>query len=528
MLKAAATIIPLLLSMALLHSAESEIKFVDVTQALGGAMQPRAKHPNKAIAENQANFQNVYEKGYFWNVSDVCFADVNGDGALDIFMLNSPHGLWSRLWLGDGKGVFVEVPATRLNAAMHSPASWHLLPFDFLGKGAQDIVITQPRHGWDYKEYTTERLRCATGQERDPEKFRFGRSSTGTTGATHLLSDFDNDGFISVATGPDFGRDTDPNRGMLLGCTLENDEIVLDRTEIPIGVGSGSVAADFVGDGHVSVLARGFWTTTKFIRNVGRRHFVDATSGSGLENMPPGGPIAVADFNNDGLLDIYCSGCGPKDSSGGPHLYINQGNGKFKDCTEGSGLIPEGKKDFKEQMGMACVADFDNDGLLDICVCDGDDIRVFKNLGGGKFQDVTKSSGLPLKVLKESNNCVGDFDADGRVDLLLITASQGIGLFHNETQTSNGWLKVKLEGPRGNPEGAGAQVTIFSEGKMGAKTALLGYQEKIVSTDFRMANPLHFGLNANKKCDVRTLFPDGKVVEIRSVSSGTTVVVHHD
>jgi hypothetical protein len=225
--------------------------------------------------------------------------------------------------------------------------------------------------------------------------------------------------------------------------------------------------------------------------------------------------VAVADFNNDGLLDIVC---------GGMRLYLNQGGGKFKDVTEGSGL-PTGTNQASRSAGTATVADFNNDGLPDLLVCDGNANRLYLNLGGGKFKDVTRESGLMETVKGESSNAAGDFDNDGRVDLLVTTPDRGPGLFRNISITKNHWLKVKLRGPRGNPEAAGAQVTVYAAGKLGDKQAILGYQERILATEFKVPCPLHFGLGTHAKYDLRVVFPGGRVVEQRQVAADGVVTI---
>jgi hypothetical protein len=223
--------------------------------------------------------------------------------------------------------------------------------------------------------------------------------------------------------------------------------------------------------------------------------------------------VAVADFNNDGRLDILC----------GMRLYLNQGGGQFKDATAGSGLGTEGQGGGTG--GSVTVADFNNDGLPDLLVCDGKATRLYLNLGGGKFKDVTKASGLLEAVMSDSPCAAGDFDSDGRVDVLLVTADRGPGLFRNTTTASHHWLKVKLRGSRGNPEAAGAQVTVYAAGKLGDNTAILGYQERILATEFKVPVPLHFGLGAQEKCDVRVVFPGGQTVEQKGVAADTTVTV---
>jgi hypothetical protein len=120
--------------------------------------------------------------------------------------------------------------------------------------------------------------------------------------------------------------------------------------------------------------------------------------------------IAVADVDGDGLLDIYFV-----DQLGQCQLWRNLGHGKFENITQSAGVGMEGK---------VCVgasfADVDNDGLPDLFVTTVKFGNVlFHNLGGGKFKDVTKEAGLDYK-----GHCSGavffDFDNDGLLDLFLV------------------------------------------------------------------------------------------------------------
>ena len=516
---------------------EGVIRFEDVSAKAGMAMKPRVQHPDVRIAQAQRNFEDVYATGYLWNIQDVCFADVNGDGNLDVFLLNEPHGCWSRLWLGNGKGGFAEFNSEKMPRRYISPSpAWRLLPFDFRGSGAQDLIITSctSRDAYGARVFHGARLNCVTPGEADPAKLRLYGSYSSTAGFTHLLADFDGDGTVDIAAGVDLdSRGSVGGTGLVFPGILTHGEWELDRTETPLPIGTQCVAADFDKDGLTDILSRGHWAQVHLLKNGGRRAFLDQTSGSGLETMPGGGPVAVADFNNDGLPDIFCSGVGGRDASGkdipgGVRLYLNQGGGKFKDATQDSGLIPPGKTQWTQRFGTATVGDFNNDGLPEILVCDGDVNRLYLNLGGGKFKDVTKESGLIEAVMPESSNAAGDFDNDGRVDVLVVTRDKGVGLFHNISRNGNNWVKVRLKGPKGNPDSAGARATVFEAGRVGQAGAVIGYQESIFSTDFRMPRPLHFGLGTRAGCDVRVQFPGGKTVDKTGVQAGTLLTLSEE
>src|SRR5437763_4983748 len=121
--------------------------------------------------------------------------------------------------------------------------------------------------------------------------------------------------------------------------------------------------------------------------------------------------IAVADVDGDGRLDIYFV-----NQLGGNQLWRNLGQGKFENITAAAGVGLEDKV-----CVTASFADMDNDGLPDLFVTT---VRMgnflFKNLGQGKFKDITPESGLGLRPPRHSSGAVFfDFDNDGLLDLFL-------------------------------------------------------------------------------------------------------------
>ena len=137
-----------------------------------------------------------------------------------------------------------------------------------------------------------------------------------------------------------------------------------------------------------------------------------------LDNIMPwltsvGAAVAAADVDGDGLVDLYVTESGRGDAN---HLFRNRGDGTFEDITEKSGAgvgNPEGAS-------MAAVfGDIDNDGDPDLYVVMwAEKNRLFENLGGGVFRDITETSGTGFWGYGNGATFV-DYDRDGSLDLFV-------------------------------------------------------------------------------------------------------------
>jgi hypothetical protein len=129
------------------------------------------------------------------------------------------------------------------------------------------------------------------------------------------------------------------------------------------------------------------------------------------------------DFDNDGLPDLFWTSY---ETDTGARLFLNNGDGTYTDASADAGLDPQ-------ILAVNCAhADFDNDGHLDVLLLRGGwenpaPMGLLRNLGGGRFEDVTKSAGL-LGPIASQSAAWGDFDLDGHLDLFVCGESRGGGL----------------------------------------------------------------------------------------------------
>ena len=159
---------------------------------------------------------------------------------------------------------------------------------------------------------------------------------------------------------------------------------------------------------------------------------------------PPGSAIATGDLNQDLRPDLVI---------GAPEKLVCIFNG-ISERT----ILPLGNW----AVSSITLLDYDNDGWLDI-VASGPGLRVWRNLGGGKFQEVTTSLGLGA-VGPVTSVLAADFDNDGDTDLLLTLPDGAIKLLRNDGGNANRQCKLHLAGTRSNASGLGIRVEVTAGG----------------------------------------------------------------
>lgn len=180
------------------------------------------------------------------------------------------------------------------------------------------------------------------------------------------------------------------------------------------------IVADFDNDGRQDILITYVEDDHRLYRNLGDHHFADVTATAGLGGQGlVGGPAAALDYDGDGLIDLYIGYFGDyprgvfptlarKNVNGLPNkLFRNLGGMRFADVTAGSGTDNTG---WAQAIG---ATDFDRDGRTDLVV--GNDFGVnawYRNLGGGKFEDVAHRLGTD-KPSYTMNVGITDLNRDG-------------------------------------------------------------------------------------------------------------------
>ncbi len=226
---------------------------------------------------------------------------------------------------------------------------------------------------------------------------------------------------------------------------------------LPETMGSGLAFADLDGDGWPEILMlnakdwtpRGKKYLSALYRNNRNGTFTDVTAGSGLDVEMYAMGVAIADYDNDGRPDVYIT------ALEGDRLFHNEGGNKFRDVTAASGIR-------NANFGTSAAwVDYDRDGKADLFVANyiqwtpktdlwcsmdgatksyctpesskGAPSKLFHNLGGGKFEDVSVKAGIADPGSKSLGVSVLDFNGDGWPDLFIANDTQPNKLYRNNT-----------------------------------------------------------------------------------------------
>ncbi len=451
---------------------------------VNGAATPGSKlatPPRNALYENRgagarprfadvARQAGVDDDGYGMGL---CAGDVDADGRIDFMVTN--YGA-DRLYRGTGSGRFEDIAA----AAGVAGDAWSIgCAFgDVDGDGDLDLYVS---HYVDFA-YDRPRPRChdpATGRRIYCRPIEFD-------GVPDSL--FINQG---IRDGSVRFREEGRARGIVQGAT--------DR-------GMGVILSDLDRDGDLDLYVANDGALNRLYVNDGKGGFEDRSlaSGAGLNasGMPEAGMgVAAGDVDGDGRPDLLISHFSMETNT----LYRNFGDLQFDDVTAGTGLGPPSYKNVG--WGLALL-DADNDGDLDLAVANGHMQEGVEQLepglryaqpnqllesSGGRFRDAGAKAGAAFQAPKVSRGlAAGDFNDDGRIDLLITNNNAGVDLLENRA-AGGGWLGIVLRGPRANPFAIGARVELIAGDRRQQREVMSGggFQSQ---GDLR----LHFGLGDHR------------------------------
>jgi hypothetical protein len=302
-----------------------------------------------------------------------------------------------------------------------------------------------------------------------------------------------------------------------------------------LGRGMGVAIADYDGDGFMDIFVANDDSPNFLFHNVGGKRFEEVAVSSWVAYNPSGKTVSgmgtdFRDVNNDGRPDIWFTAL-PTELF---PLFINRGGGEFEDATTSSGLAWAAQN----MAGWSnAIVDLDNDGwkdlfaarsnVLDPVIASGRSYQepnaVFRNLGNGKFQDVSATAGAAFQVpALHRGAAVGDLFNDGRMDVVVSVLNGPAKLFRNTTKNGNHWILLQLRGTTSNRMGIGAQI------KLTTPDGAQQFNEVTTSVGFASSSDsrVHFGLGISKMASrIDITWPSGIRQTLHNVQGDRVVAI---
>ncbi|MFQ5690026.1 MAG: CRTAC1 family protein [Gemmatimonadota bacterium] len=437
-----------------------------------------------------AAFASEYDVGRFPDIAPSLGLDVLGragaavmedlDGDTDLDILATSRGLRDpiRLFLNDGADGFSEHTGEAGLEGLTGGAN--LKQADYDNDGRVDVLVL--RGGWLRRGYPNSLLKNLGNGRFDDVTEEAGLLSFHPT-QTAAWGDYDNDGWLDLFVGNESrGEDRQP-------CELFHNNGDGTFREVGraagidvVGFVKGVAWGDYDNDGRVDLYVSRLHETNLLFHNAGPTpgggwRFEEVGRAAGVSEPLDSFSIWFWDYDNDGWLDLFVGGfrgteadvaaeaLGRPVHAEFPRLYHNNADGTFSDVTARTGL-----RRVLFPMGGS-FGDLDNDGWLDFYVGTGDPNltmqvpnRMFRNDGGRKFQDVTRSGGFG-HLGKGHGVAFGDIDQDGDQDIYAVIGGAFEGdvdrnvLFQNPGH-SNHWITLRLEGRESNRSAIGARIRV--------------------------------------------------------------------
>ncbi|GEM_PF-81433 len=525
--------------------------FVDVAESAGIRFRHVGGNPDKNMIVETVG-------------SGAAFIDYDNDGWLDVLLVGGSSQK-SRLYHNNHNGTFTEV--TEKAGLAHTGWGMGAAVADYDNDGYDDILLTY--FGGAALYHNNGNGTFTDVSEKSGLRAAIAASTSGKGGRLWATSaawgDYDRDGKLDVfiAVYVDFNPLDFPhpgskpncmNYGVATHCGPENyvggrDMLlhnngdgtfsdVTDKMGIeppPYYGGLGALWGDFNGDGWPDLYVANDTTPSALYINQGGKGFVEVGLAAGVAvsedgHAQAGMGIDAADYMHEGRLSLVKTNF----SEDAPNLYRNAttGNNPGNNVTFTDDVFKAGMGEASRlSLGFGVkFLDFDNDGWIDVYTGNGHvfpqiDLMnrgitfrqrnlFFRNLGGGRFEEIGLRAGPGASRLAVTRGlAAGDFNNDGRVDLLVNHMDDTASLLENRTANGNHWITLDLVGVKSNRNALGAVVRLNDQ-----MQEVRANDSYLSSSDRR----LHFGLGkktAISRVEIR--WPSGLV---QNISAATLAV----
>ena len=387
---------------------------------------------------------------------------------------------------------------------------------------------------------------------------RAGLSKAGaSTGA--VSGDYDNDGrsdlFLVNAQGYRLLQQT--AKGAFEDVS-EKSGIGSIRPGKPEAVPQAAAFADVDHDGDLDLVVTG--SPTRLLRNNGNGTFADIAVQAGISAPVSAVALAATDYDNRRDIDLLVVS-----RNGAPVLYRNLRDGSFRNAAADAGLpstgaysaltvgdvnkdgftdflfgrqgepaifaLSDGQTKFQTVPASGDTAgtvaaqfvDYDNDGLLDLFTLSETRAHLFRNIGAGKWTDVTSAARLPARPSDQTrfeSLAMGDLDSDGDTDAVVRLSTNELRVWKNEGGNRHASVRVRLAARVSNRSGIGARIEVRA-GSLRQQFESYSSSPAVAPAD------IVFGLGSRTSADVvRVLWPSGILqAETSLAPEGRTVTI---
>ncbi len=428
----------------------------------------------------------------------VAVADYNNDGFSDLYVIGWDKSI---LYRNNGDGTFKDV-TTKAGVANRGKWGSSGAFFDYDKDGNLDLMIVNyvswapENNRYCGEKKTGYRAYCHPDEYEGQIPTLYRNNGDGTfkdvtrqagmdgepgKGLGIVAADFNNDGWTDIF------QANDSMRNFLF---LNNQDGTFRDSTISAGVGysedglaeagMGTDAADYDGDGWMDIYVTHLdFERDRLYRNNKDETFEDSTYSSGIEQhvIPYSGfGIRFVDYDNDGKKDLFVA------------------NGHI----------------------------LDNIHLYHENVTYAESNLMFRNVGKGRFSNISETLGPDFLTPKVSRAAaLADYDNDGDMDILVCNNGQEPQMLRNDGGNKNNWLEVLLRGTKSNRDGIGARLKITAGD-------LVQFMDAKGGTSFQSAHDarVHIGLGKHKKVDyIETTWPSGMVTRIKNVESNQIITL---
>ena len=490
--------------------------------------------------------------------------DYDGDGRLDLFFVNGaqiddpmPAGqvptktreaYWNRLYRNNGDGSFTDVTAK--TGVQGTGYGMGVASADYDNDGHADLFVTGLGRNTLYHNNGNGTFTDVTAEA--------GVAGAGwSTGA--LFIDYDRDGLLDLIVTryvewdfsmniwcgerrPGYRAYCHPDQFQPTTYLVYHNDGGGHFSDVSAqsgigkykGKGLGLAMNDFDGDGWPDVFVANDAVPQQLFRNRGDGTFEEVAVARGAAYDADGRSFSgmgadFADYDNDGWPDIFANALATQRYA----LFRNL-KGTFDYVSGATGV---GAASAMHSGWGAKFVDLDNDGWKDLFVGQGhvmDNIQLslpqarylesplaLRNVGG-KFRDVSAGAGM-IQLYAARGVAVGDFNNDGKMDVVMNCNNQPAALFENRTSNANHWLMIETIGGASNRDGIGTVIRVTVRDTDPPQVAMVSTGGSYLSSNDKR---MHFGLGASREVKlVELTWPSGKVQRLEHVAADRIVKI---